>query len=107
MNQTTGFLNSLFDFSFTSFLTSKIIKLLYGLSIAVAGLLCLFLIMTGFEISSSIGVITLLIVAPLVFFLLVVYARVMLEMIIVIFRISEHAAEVAEQGRKGSSQAAS
>jgi hypothetical protein len=100
MNQTQGFLNSLFDFSFTSFVTSKIIKLLYGLSMAGAGVLCLLLIWTGLRISGGVGVITLLIVAPLVFLLLVTYARVTLEIIIVIFRISEHAAEIAEQGRR-------
>jgi len=102
MNKPEGFLGSLFDFSFTSFVTSKIIKLLYGLSMAGAGILCLFLIMTGFGISSSIGVVTLLIVAPLAFSILVIYARVTLELIIVMFRISEHTAEIAKQGRSAS-----
>lgn len=66
----------------------------------VAGLLCLFLVVSAFVMSSSIGILTLIIVAPLVFLLLITYARVALELIMVIFRISEHTAEIAEQGRK-------
>jgi hypothetical protein len=95
-----SFFNSLFDFSFTDFITSKIVKLLYGLSIVASGLIALFLIIVGFNISTGFGVVMLLIVAPLVFILSVIYARVLLEIIIVIFRIAENAAEIAQQGRK-------
>lgn len=100
MDQAQGFLQSLFDFSFTSFITTKIIKVLYALSMLVDGLLCLFLVVSAFAISTGIGVVTLIIVAPLVFLLLVTYARVALELIMVIFRISEHTGEIAEQGRR-------
>jgi hypothetical protein len=58
------------------------------------------LIIFGFSVSAAAGVLTLLIGAPLFFFLTVIYSRVLLEIIIVIFRISEHAAEIAEQGQK-------
>jgi hypothetical protein len=100
MDQTKGFVESLFDLSFTAFITSKIIKLLYVLSIAGAALVSLFLIIFGFTVSTTGGVVMLLIGAPLLFLLSTIYARVLLEIIIVIFRISEHAAEIAEQGRK-------
>lgn len=102
MEQTKSFVESLFDFSFTVFVTSKIIKLLYILSIVGAALASLFLITFGFTLSTVIGVLMLLIGAPLVFLLSVTYARVLLEIMIVIFRISEHTAEIAEQGRKSS-----
>ena len=102
MEQAKGFLEALFDFSFTSFITSRIVKLLYGLSIGWAALLALWLIVGGFNVSSGAGVFTLLILAPLVFLLVVAYARVMLELVIVIFRIAEHVAQIAQQRQGGS-----
>jgi hypothetical protein len=97
--QTKGFLESLFDFSFTSLVTTKLIKVLYGLSIAIQALISLFYVIISFSFSPTAGVIVLLIGAPLSFLLGVCYTRVMLEIIIVVFRISEHAAEIAQQGR--------
>jgi hypothetical protein len=104
MDQTKGFFESLFDLSFTAFITSKLIKLLYVLSIAGAALASLFLIIFCFNISTTAGVLMLLIGGPLLFLLSVIYARVFLEIMIVIFRISEHIAEIAEQGRRPSAK---
>jgi len=97
MNDTQGFLSSLFDFSFTSFITSKIIKVLYGLCIFFSALVALFIISFGFGISAGTGIVMLLIVAPLFFLLSVIYSRVVLEFIIVVFRISENIAKIAEK----------
>lgn len=102
MEQTKSFLKSLSDFSFTVFLTSKIIKILYGLSIAGAALVSLLLIIFGFKVSTGAGVLMLLIGTPLLFLISVIYARVLLEIMIVIFRISEHIAEIADHSRRGS-----
>ena len=99
MDQAKGFLESLFDFSFTTFVTSKLIKILYVLSIVCAALGSLFLIVIGFTLSTALGVLMLLIASPLLFLSSVIYARVLLEIMIVIFRISEHTAEIAAQGR--------
>lgn len=100
MEAQKGFLQSLFDFSFTTFITSKLIKILYGLCIIGAALLALFLIIGGFARGTGSGLLMLIIGAPLAFFLCVIYCRVFLEVLIVIFRISESAAQVAEQTRK-------
>jgi hypothetical protein len=100
MEQTKGFFESLFDFSFEDLVTTKIIKFLYILSIIGAGLASLFWISLAFSVSAIFGVLMLLIGAPLLFMLSVIYARVLLEIIIVIFRISENTAKIAAQGRK-------
>ena len=94
-----GFFRALFDFSFTEFITSKIIKFLYGLAILSIGLGCLFLVIFAFYRNAGVGVTTLLIIAPLVFIISVIYSRVFLEIIIVIFRIAEHVGEIAKQTR--------
>ena len=94
-----GFFESLFDFSFTFLVTTKLIKVLYGLSIAVLALASLFFVIIGFSASPAVGAFMLIFVAPLFFLLGVCYTRVMLEIMIVVFRIAEHTAEIAQQGR--------
>jgi len=96
----SGFLESLFDFSFTTFITTKLIKVLYGLWVTVAGLFALALFIDGFRASTGVEGVALFIGAPLVFLLSVIYGRILLELIIVVFRIAEHTAEIAEQGRR-------
>jgi hypothetical protein len=103
MESPRGFLASLFDFSFTALITSKVIKFLYGLSILGAGLGGLGFIIGGFSHSVALGLVMLFIVAPLYFLLVVMYARVLLEIITVIFQIAEHVAEIAAQSRRGPS----
>jgi Domain of unknown function (DUF4282) len=94
-----GFFESLFDFSFTSLVTTKLIKVLYGLSIAVLALGSLFFVLIAFSASSTAGAFMLIFGAPLFFLLGVCYTRVMLEIMIVLFRIAEHTAEIAQQVR--------
>jgi len=94
-----GFLATLFDFSFSEFVTIKIIKLLYGLAMFFAAIGALAAIISGFGSGALTGVITL-IVSPLIFLLYVILARVWLEIVIVIFRIAENTKEIADQGHK-------
>ena len=49
----------------------------------------------------ALGVVMLIIGAPLYFLLVVIYARVFLEIIMVIFQMAEHMAEIAAQGGRG------
>jgi hypothetical protein len=91
-----GFFASLFDFSFTEFITVKIIKILYGIIIVLAGIGVLFFIVTGFQTSAAMGILYL-ILSPLVFILWVILARVWLEIVIVIFRIEDNTKKIAEK----------
>lgn len=94
-----GFLAALFDLSFTSFIATKLIKVLYVLCILGAAVAALGLAASGFSQGVAVGLLMLVIVAPIVFLLSVIYARVLLEIIIVVFRAAEHLAEMAERGR--------
>jgi len=96
--KSTGFFKALFDFSFTEFVTSKIIKFLYGLTILFAGIIALLVVIAGFSAHAGVGILALLIFAPLLFLVSVIYGRVVLEIIIVIFRIAEHTADIAKKG---------
>jgi hypothetical protein len=94
-----GFLSALFDFSFTTFVTTKLIKVLYALCIIVAALYAVFFIIAGFTRGGIFGVLAL-IGSVILFFAFVIYSRVCMELIIVIFRGAEHLAELVRQGRR-------
>jgi ABC-type multidrug transport system fused ATPase/permease subunit len=87
------FLQDLFRLSFNQFVSPKIMKFLYGLSILLSGLIALFFVIMGFKISWLFGVFALFLGAPLIFLLMVIYSRVFLEMVLMIFRMADHVAE--------------
>jgi len=95
-----GFLASLFDLSFTSFITTKLIKVLYVLGMVSSALMALFLVISGFARGSGTGLFMLIIVAPVLFLISVIYCRVLMELFILFFRMAEHLAELVRQGRR-------
>lgn len=97
--RTPGFFSSLFDLSFTNFITTKLVKLLFIIAIIIAVLEGLGILVYGLNMPSPLPVVGI-IAAPVVFFLIILGARVQLEILIVLFRMSEHLAEIAEQGRQ-------
>jgi polyferredoxin len=68
-------------------------KFLYILSILFAGLIALSFILVGFESSLWFGLFALLVGAPVVFLLTVIFSRVFLQMILVVFRMADHTAD--------------
>jgi hypothetical protein len=84
-----GFLASLFDTSFSSLITTRVLKVIYVLSMIVIGLSALAFIGAAFSRSAVFGLITLVILAPFFSLLYLVYVRVLLEIVIAIFRIME------------------
>jgi len=97
---TQGFLGSIFDLSFTEFITIRIIKFLFILGIIFAAIGTLLLIVTGFSNGIGAGILSL-ILSPLIFLVYVLLARIWCEMIIVIFRIAENTGRLVEQGNRG------
>ena len=98
--QAKGFMAALFDYSFSSFVTPKIIKILYVLATIVISLWTLALVLAAFNASSAAGLLVLIIVAPLFFLVSMIYARVLLEIVIVFFRINGNVQEIRD-GRSG------
>lgn len=96
MNGTTSkkFHEKLLDFSFSEFITASIIKILYILGIICSGLVGLGILIYGLTqggVQAFLG----LVVAPVYFVMAVIWLRVSLEMVIVIFRIGENTAIIA------------
>jgi len=87
-----GFFNRLFDMSFTRFITPSIIKLLFVLSIVMISIFSLFMLIAGLATLGSggdgaAGGIVFVIFAPIYWLLGVIWSRVILELVIVFFRI--------------------
>lgn len=95
-----GFFASLFDLSFSSLVTTKVIKFVYVLTLIAIGLLGLVFIVAAFVKSLALGLLTLVILAPLVSLFYVVYARVLLEFVIAVFRIMEYQRDMLEIARQ-------
>jgi uncharacterized membrane protein len=93
-----GFIGSLFDFGFASFVTPKVIRVLYPLIVIVAALSALGFIATAFAASTVFGIVTLFVLAPLFFLVVVAIYRVLLEFFMVIFRISDDIRTIRERG---------
>jgi hypothetical protein len=84
-----GFIAALFDFGFNSFVTPKVVKVIYVLIMALTGLGTVGFAITAFRISPAFGIIALLILCPLFFLVEVALWRIVLELFIVIFRIAD------------------
>ncbi|NOZ21024.1 MAG: DUF4282 domain-containing protein [Planctomycetes bacterium] len=91
-----GFFGALFDLSFSSFVTTKLIKVLYLLIIAIAALGALGILASA-AMAGGLRALIGVVVAPIVFILWVLGGRVWLELIIVMFRIAENVSKIAEQ----------
>lgn len=89
--ESKGFFGSLFDLSFSSLVTPKII---YVLTLIAIALLAILFIVSAFSTNSGFGALTLLVLAPIFSLFYIVYARVFLEFFIAIFRVAETNAEL-------------
>ena len=96
-----GFFASLFDISFSSLITTKVIKVVYVISMIVIGLAGLvFIVAAAASDDGAGGLIFALIVVPIFALLYLIYTRIILEVIIVLFRIMESNIELAEIQRR-------
>ena len=96
-----GFFEALFDFSFSEFVTTKIIKFLYALLILIAIAGGIYFIVTFFRSGFLTGLVGL-IISPIVVLVYIVGARIWLELVIVMFRIAEYVRDIAERTQETS-----
>lgn len=89
-----GFFSGLFDLSFRKFVFPKLIKVLYVLAIILAALAGLGFLIGGLKTGGILGVVQV-VLSPVVFIFAVIYTRVFMEVLIVMFRIEEHVREIA------------
>jgi hypothetical protein len=84
-----GFFARLFDLSFSEFVTPSIIKVIFIVGIVLAGLMSL-VVFAAFANQGGGAVVAGIVFAPLVFFVYVLFARVLSEVYLILFRIEEN-----------------
>jgi hypothetical protein len=99
-----NFFKLLFDFSFNQLISLRIMKWLFALSIFAASLMALFFVIIGFQASKAFGIFLAFIGGPLIFLLVVIYSRVLLEMMLVVSRMSDHMANLGVANKEEKSQ---
>ncbi len=97
-----GFLGALFDFSFNHFITVKMARILFGFLLLVAAIQTLLFTGAMFQISTTAGLFFMVFLMIPIFIVMAVFARLWVELIVVLFRIGEHAAEIARSLRESS-----
>ena len=89
MEEKKKFCKCLFDLSFTEFLTLKIIKVLYMVGIGIAALTGLVILIDAFKRQLAAGLLQA-VCAVVATGLIIVVIRIVLELVITLFRIEEN-----------------
>ena len=93
-----GFLSALFDFGFTSFVTPKVIKVLYMLIVIGTVVSALVFTIIVFKASVTFGILTLFFGDPLFILITLAIYRIILEFFAVTFRVAEDVRVMRERG---------
>jgi len=89
MEEKKGFIGSLFDFSFSEFVTPKIVSILYMITLGLIGLGLLVGLIMSFIAKPLMGVFFLFVTIPIGGALSIIFTRVYYEILIVIFKLYE------------------
>ena len=95
---TRGFLGALFDFGFTSFVTPKVIKVLYLLIVIGTVVSALVVTIIAFKASTVFGFLMLVFGDPLFILIVLAIYRIILEFFVVTFRVAEDIRALRERG---------
>ncbi len=90
-----GFVGQVFDLSFSSFVTIRVVRVLFAFQILMAAIATFTFLLRGFAGGFFSGLMAL-IVSPVVFFLIVLVARLICELTMVIFKIGENTSALVE-----------
>ena len=109
MSSQPSFFTSLFDFSFSQFVTLRLVKFLYVVSMITLVFAIIVPIVQVFTSADRSGVeaLGIIVLAPVAAFLYLVGVRVGLELVVVVFRIGETATEIRDLLSASSSSSSS
>lgn len=103
-----SFFKALFDFSFQSYVTNKIIKVLYVIALIVEALGAVIMLIVGLvqigqpaRLGGGPAWLLSIIFVPIAFFLIVIATRVYFELLIIIFQVAENIRDMAWALTKG------
>jgi len=79
-----GLIENLMDFSFKRLVTPRMLKLLYGVHLLIGLVAAVWLVFTGFQTSTSNGLLALILGVPAML-LWIVYCRIVVELLAAVF----------------------
>jgi hypothetical protein len=83
-----GLIENLMDFSFQRPVTPRMLKLLYGVHLLIGLVATVWYVFTGFQKSTSNGLLALILGVP-VMLLWIVYCRIVVELLAAVFRAAQ------------------
>ena len=92
-----SFFSSLFDFSFSSFITLRVIRVLYVIVLVLLGLGSIVQFVSLIIAFKAIGVVLAVVFVPIFFFLDLIAARIGMEVLILIFDIGKDVRTIRQQ----------
>jgi Domain of unknown function (DUF4282)/Protein of unknown function (DUF2510) len=101
-----GFFRSLFDTSFSSLIATRVIKVAYVIAIVVFSLVALGALIGALASKKPGEIVVAIILVPIVWLVYLIWIRILLELVIIIFRIGEDVRRIslssvlAEQGQR-------
>lgn len=90
----TTLLSALTDFTFSRFATVRLVPILYILGLIAGAVMASAYLLTGLRLGAVVGLVSLVLI-PLGFLVFALYLRVVLELVIVLFRIESGIARMA------------
>jgi hypothetical protein len=93
-----SFIRSLFDFSFSSFVTLRVIRVLYVLITVLYTLVALAVFISLLAQHTAGSVVGAIIGVPIAYFIYLTIARISLEVLMVIFNIGKDVRRIRERG---------
>lgn len=88
LSRENGLIENLMDFSFQRLVTPRMLKLLYSVHLLVGLVAAVWFVFTGFQTSTSNGLLALVLGGPAML-LWIVYCRVAVELLAVVFRAAQ------------------
>ena len=92
------FFRSLYDFSFSSFITLRVIRVLYVLITILYTLVALIAIVAALVQHRPAEIVVAIIVVPIVYFIYLTFARIAMEILMVLFNIGKDVRSIRERG---------
>ena len=83
-----GLLENLMDFSFQRLVTPRLLKMLYGVHLLIGLIAAVWFVFTGFQTSTSNGLLAL-IIGCAAMLLWIVYCRIVVELLAAVFRAAQ------------------
>ncbi|MCK6528787.1 DUF4282 domain-containing protein [Myxococcota bacterium] len=102
MSDQVGFFSALLDLSFSNFVTTKIIKVVYVLLLIGVVLGALGMAATGLValLEEELAGAVMILASPFALGIGILLVRVYMELVIVLFRVAEYAGEIAQNTRR-------